>query len=90
MSQREKTSFGFVPDPVYDDFGRVTNLYYDEYNNLIAYRNSHLRWGFWTKGKPFDPPHVLFRQIRYEPLSDTKPKLVLATECAMLNCGEDI
>ena len=90
MSRRELTPFGFIPDPVYDDFGRVTNFFYDQFNNLIPYRNPHPRRAFWSKGEPFGLPHEFFKQTRYEPLADTKPKLVLAMEGAILDIGEDI
>ena len=90
MSRREVTPFGFIPDPVYDDFGRVINFDYDQFNNLIQYRIPHPRRAFWSKGEPFGPLDEFFKQILYEPLPDTKPKLVLAMEGAILDIGEDI
>ena len=90
MRRAETIPGQIEPGPEYDDFGRVTNFYHDEFNNLILNRNPNPPRAFWSSGEPVGPPHELFKQIRYEPQAETKPKLMLAMEGAILDCGEDI
>ena len=79
-----------LPRPEYDSFGRVTNFHYDENNRLVLGRDPHPRRAFWNYGEPIGPPHRYFKQLEYQPLDGTKPKLLLAMEGAILDCGQDI
>ena len=90
MSLVEPLSRSLEPDALFDDFGRITNFYYGEFNNLILDRNPNPRRAFWADGEPIGPPLLYFKQIRYTPIDDTKPKLMLAMEGAILDCGKDI
>ena len=50
--------------PAYNDFGRVTNFYYDEFNNLVPHPNPFFPRAFWMEGETIGPPHDFFKQIR--------------------------
>ena len=89
MSRVEPIPRSLESEPVIDEFGRITNYYYDEFINLIPHRKPNPRQAFWADGEPIGPPHQFIKQIRYKPFNDTKLKLMLAMKGAILDCGKD-
>jgi|WetSurMetagenome_2_1015567.scaffolds.fasta_scaffold1739806_1 hypothetical protein len=77
MGQFESIPERFKPDPIYDQFGRITNFYYDEHNILHLLRNPHPRRAYWQKKELIGRGFHYFRQIRYFPLEDQRPNLIL-------------
>ena len=50
---RESETRGALTEPIarFDEFGRITNFYYDEYNILHPWCNPNPRRAYWKKGK---------------------------------------
>jgi hypothetical protein len=90
MRQLETIPARFQPDPIYDKLRRITNFFYDDHNILCILKNPHPRRAYWQKGELIGRPFHYFRQIRYFPLEDQRPNLILALEGAIIDCGEDV
>ena len=52
-SQRELEKRGPFNEPVarFDEFGRITNFYYDDFNRFRPGRNPNPRRAYWKKGE---------------------------------------
>ena len=44
------------PIAIFDEFGRITNFFFDEYNILHPWRNPSPRRAYWNKGELIGPP----------------------------------
>ena len=78
------------PIAIFDEFGRITNFFYDEYNTLHPWRNPNPRRAYWNKGELIGPPIPNFKHLAYKPLENTKPDLGLALEGAYIDVGPDM
>ena len=90
--QREQETRGPYNEPIarFDEFGRITNFLYDEYNILHPWRNPNPRRAYWNKCELIGPPFQYFKHIAYKPLEYSKPDLGLALEGAYIDVGPDI
>ena len=75
---------------IFDEFGRIKNFYYDEYNILHPWRNPNPRRAYWNNGEVIGPPIRNFKHLAYNPLENTKPDLGLALENAYIDVGPDM
>ena len=75
---------------IFDEFGRITNFHFDEYNILHPYRNPNPRRAYWNKGELIGPPFPYFKHRAYNPLNNSKPDLGLALEGAYIDVGTDM
>lgn len=78
------------PVPIYDQFWRITNFFYDENNILHLVRDFNPIRAYWTNGELIGAPFHYFRQIRYFPRNGIIPNIILALEGAIVDCGPDI
>ena len=69
-AQRDPESRGLYNDSLarFNDFGIVTNFFYDQYNILHPWRNPNPRRAYWNKGELIGPPFQYFKQLAYNPL----------------------
>ena len=91
-AQREPETRGPYNEPIarFDEFGRITNFYYDDFNRLRPGRNPNPRRAYWEKGELNRPPFPYLKQIAYKPLEISKPDLGLALEGAYIDVAPDM
>ena len=89
---REIETRGPYNEPIvrFDEFGKITNFYYDEYNIFHLWRNPNPRRAYWKKGELIGPPFPYFQHHAYNPLENSKPDFGLALEGAYIDVGSDI
>ena len=56
------------PIAIRDEFGRITNFFYDDYNILHQWRNPYSRRAYWEKGEKIMPEFYYFQEYAYAPL----------------------
>ena len=78
------------PTAIIDEFGRITNFFYDNFNVLHLWRNPHPRRAYWEKGEEIFPAFYYFKEYAYLPLETSKPDLGLALAGAIIDMGLDL
>ena len=91
-ARREIETRGLYNEPIarFDEFGRITNFHYDEFNRFHSWSNPNPRRAYWKKGRLIGLPFPYFKQLAYNPLENSKPDLKLALEGAYIDVGPDI
>ena len=91
-AQREPETRGPYNEPIaiFDEFGRITNFFYDEYNRLHPWRNPNPRRAYWEKGELIGPQFHYFKHFEYKPLENSKPGLGQALEGAYIDIAPDM
>ena len=78
------------PISIRDEFGRITNFFYDDYNILHQWRNPYPRRAYWEKGEKIMPEFYFFQEYAYAPLDISKPDLGLVLAGAIIDIGLDL
>ena len=74
----------------FDEFGKITNFHYGEYNILHPWRNPNYKRAYWKTGELFGPPFQNIKHLAYKPLENSKPDLGLALKGAYIDVVSDI
>ena len=56
---------GYEPIARFDEFGRITNFYYDDFNRLQLGRNPNPRRAYWKKGERIGHLYPYFKHLAY-------------------------
>ena len=88
-AQSEIETRGPYNEPIarFYEFGRITNIHYDEFNRFHPWRNPNPRRAYWENGELIGLPFQYFKHIAYKQLEHSKPDLGLAMEGAYIDVG---
>jgi hypothetical protein len=90
MGEIESVPDRLLPDSICDQFKRITNYYYNEYNILHLGQDPHFPRVYWKKGEFIGYSFYYVRQIRYFPCEEHKPNLILALELTIFDTVDDV